>query len=199
MLRIAHATVQLVEVLGPELDTEDVEDLEEVPENEVEPEEEEIHEQATAERTIAELKIEIATLARLEDLVAEARRAASMTQPCRCFSPRMRQGRECTSNGRIRRFGQTEASHLWNLVAEEIRECDVYRTLLEELEEARKALGGQVFDVLGKLHCEGRSLRALLIHAIRYRDLPEVRDRRLGWIDKTRAAVKDRLAKEITY
>ena len=29
--------------------------------------------------------------------------------------------------------------------------------------------------------------------------LSEVRDRRLGWIEKTRAAVKDRLAKEISY
>jgi len=30
--------------------------------------------------------------------------------------------------------------HLWNLVAEETREGDVYRRLLEKLEEARQAL-----------------------------------------------------------
>ena len=59
--------------------------------------------------------------------------------------------------GRIHRIGQTEVCHLWNLVAEETREGDVYRTLLEKLEEARQALGGQVFDVLGKLQFEGRS------------------------------------------
>src|SRR3990170_1325259 len=53
--------------------------------------------------------------------------------------------------GRIHRIGQTEVCHLWNLVANETREGDVYRTLLEKLEEARRALGGQVFDVLGKL------------------------------------------------
>ena len=31
--------------------------------------------------------------------------------------------------GRIHRIGQTEVCHLWNLVAEETREGDVYRTL----------------------------------------------------------------------
>jgi SNF2 family DNA or RNA helicase len=70
--------------------------------------------------------------------------------------------------GRIHRIGQTEVCHLWNLVAEETREGDVYRKLLEKLEQARQALGGQVFDVLGKLEFEGRSLRELLIEAIRY-------------------------------
>lgn len=79
--------------------------------------------------------------------------------------------------GRIHRIGQTEICHLWNLVAEETREGDVYRTLLHKLEQARKALGGQVFDVLGKLHFEGKSLRDLLIEAIRYGEQPEVRAR----------------------
>ena len=77
--------------------------------------------------------------------------------------------------GRIHRIGQTEVCHLWNLVADETREGDVYRTLLLKLEEARKALGGQVFDVLGKVQFEGKPLRDLLIEAIRYGDLPEVR------------------------
>jgi superfamily II DNA or RNA helicase len=79
--------------------------------------------------------------------------------------------------GRIHRIGQTEVCHLWNLVAEETREGDVYSRLLEKLEEARKALGGQVFDVLGKLQFEGKPLRELLIEAIRYGELPEVRAR----------------------
>ena len=79
--------------------------------------------------------------------------------------------------GRIHRIGQTEVCHLWNLVAEETREGDVYRKLLEKLEQARQSLGGQVFDVLGKLQFEGRSLRDLLIEAIRYGDQPEVRAR----------------------
>jgi len=79
--------------------------------------------------------------------------------------------------GRIHRIGQTEVCHLWNLVAEETREGDVYRTLLDKLEQAREALGGQVFDVLGKLQFEGRPLRDLLLEAIRYGERPEVRAR----------------------
>ncbi|MCS6913901.1 MAG: helicase-related protein [Myxococcota bacterium] len=79
--------------------------------------------------------------------------------------------------GRIHRIGQTEVCHLWNLVALDTREGDVYRTLLQKLEEARRALGGQVFDVLGKLQFEGKSLRDLLIEAIRYGEDPKVRAR----------------------
>ncbi|QUV91774.1 helicase-related protein [Chloracidobacterium aggregatum] len=79
--------------------------------------------------------------------------------------------------GRIHRIGQTEVCHLWNLVAAETREGDVYRRLLEKLEEARQALGGQVFDVLGRLHFAGRPLRELMIEAVRYGDRPEVRAR----------------------
>ena len=79
--------------------------------------------------------------------------------------------------GRIHRIGQTEVCHLWNLVAEETREGEVYRKLLEKLAQARTTLGGQVFDVLGKLQFEGRPLRELLIEAIRYGDQPEVRAR----------------------
>ena len=79
--------------------------------------------------------------------------------------------------GRIHRIGQTEVCHLWNLVADETREGDVYRRLLEKLEQARQALGGQVFDVLGKLEFEGRPLRELLLDAIRYGEQPEVRAR----------------------
>ncbi len=79
--------------------------------------------------------------------------------------------------GRIHRIGQTEVCHLWNLVAQETREGDVYRKLLEKIEEARNALGGQVFDVLGKLQFEGKPLRDLLIQAIRYGEQPEVRAR----------------------
>lgn len=78
--------------------------------------------------------------------------------------------------GRIHRIGQTEVCHLWNLVAEDTREGDVYLTLLRKLEVEREALGGGVFDVLGKA-IDGKELRELLIEAIRYGDQPEVRAR----------------------
>ncbi len=271
----------------PVLDADDVEDLEEAPENEVEVAEEEILDQATAAATLAELKHEIVTLGRLEALAAEVRRSGQDTKwrelahllgeiftptgldgrvgeptvhygagpiPIPTPSPRQKLvvftehrdtlhylerqissllgrpeavvlihgslGREERRKaqesflhdpevqvllatdaageginlqrahlmvnydlpwnpnrleqrfGRIHRIGQTEVCHLWNLVAEETREGDVYRRLLEKLEEARQALGGQVFVVLGKLQFEGRPLRDLLIEAIRYGDQP---------------------------
>jgi SNF2 family DNA or RNA helicase len=277
---------------GPELDADDVEDLEEAPENEIEEAEEEILDQATAAATVAELKIEIGTLSGLESLAAHVRHsgqdtkwrelanllgeiftpagmASGVAEPTAPYgagpiakpapSPHQKlvlftehrdtlnylerqisslmgrpqavvlihggMGREDRRKaqegflhdpevrvllatdaageginlqrahlmvnydlpwnpnrleqrfGRIHRIGQTEVCHLWNLVAEETREGDVYRRLLEKLEEARQALGGQVFDVLGKLHFEGRPLRDLLIEAIRYGDQPEVRAR----------------------
>ena len=49
--------------------------------------------------------------------------------------------------GRIHRIGQTEVCHLWNLVASDTREGEVYLRLLEKMERARDALG------------RGRSLR----------------------------------------
>ena len=66
--------------------------------------------------------------------------------------------------------------HLWSLVADETREGDVYLTLLKKLEAERKALGGAVFDVLGKA-LGGAELRKLLIEAVRYGDRPEIRAR----------------------
>lgn len=274
------------------LDAEDVEDLEEAPDNEVAAVEEEILDQATAARTIAELKAEIETLKRLEALALIVRRSgedkkwrelASLLGEI--FTPaaiahRVAEGRvpyeageapkpapsphqklviftehRDTLNyliqrigtllgratavvvihggigredrlkaqeafkhdpevqvliatdaageginlqrahlmvnydlpwnpnrieqrfGRIHRIGQTEVCFLWNLIADETREGEVYRTLLDKLEEARKSLGGQVFDVLGKVQFGGKPLRDLLIEAIRYGEKPETRAR----------------------
>jgi superfamily II DNA or RNA helicase len=78
--------------------------------------------------------------------------------------------------GRIHRIGQTEVCHLWNLVAHETREGDVYFRLLKKLEAESDALQGKVFDVLGKVFRE-QSLRALLLEAIEYGDQPHVRDK----------------------
>ena len=79
--------------------------------------------------------------------------------------------------GRIHRIGQTEVCRLWNLLADGTREGDVYHRLLDKLDQARRTLGGRVFDVLGKLQFEGRPLRELLIEAVRYGERPEVRAR----------------------
>ena len=284
--------VPIPTMTGPTFDMEDLEDLDEAPENEVEAAEEAVLDQATAAATVKELKIEIGTLGQLEALAADVRRTGDDTKwrelshllgeiftpsgqadrvgepngpygagpiPKPVSSPGQKiviftehkdtlrylerqissllgrpqslvlihgsMGREERRKakegflhnpevqvllatdaageginlqrahlmvnydlpwnpnrleqrfGRIHRIGQTEVCHLWNLVAEETREGDVYRRLLEKLEEARRALGGQVFDVLGKLQFDGRPLRDLLIEAIRYGDQPEVRVR----------------------
>ncbi|MCA3175426.1 MAG: DUF3883 domain-containing protein [Burkholderiales bacterium] len=78
--------------------------------------------------------------------------------------------------GRIHRIGQTEVCHLWNMVARETREGDVFQRLFEKLEVERAALGGRVFDILGEVF-EDKSLKDLLIEAIRYGADPEVRAR----------------------
>ncbi len=275
-----------------QLSAEEIEDLEEAPENEVEEAEEQVLDQATAASTIAELKAEISTLNRLETLASEVRRGGQdakwrelarllqdevfgpktvnrVDEPSATYgsgpipkpkvSPRQKlviftehrdtlnylerqigtllgrpqalvrihggMGREERRNaqesflhdpevqvllatdaageginlqrahlmvnydlpwnpnrleqrfGRIHRIGQTEVCHLWNLVARETREGDVYHRLLDKLEEARQALGGQVFDVLGRLQFEGKPLRDLLIEAIRYGDRADVQAR----------------------
>jgi superfamily II DNA or RNA helicase len=282
------------------LDAEDVEDLEDAPDNEVEAAEEEILDQATAARSIGELKAEIETLKNLESLALSVRRSGADTKwrelasllteiftastrtggltsqatedgdgeiPRPVPSPHQKlviftehrdtlnylesrittllgrkeavviihggMGREDRMKvqesfkhdpevqvllatdaageginlqrahlmvnydlpwnpnrieqrfGRIHRIGQTEVCHLWNLVADETREGDVYRKLLEKLEQARQSLGGQVFDVLGKLQVEGRALRDLLIEAIRYGDQHEVRSRLTTVLENT--------------
>jgi superfamily II DNA or RNA helicase len=76
--------------------------------------------------------------------------------------------------GRIHRIGQHEVCRLWNLVAENTREGEVFKRLLEKIEEQRKAYGGKVFDVLGTAFSQ-TPLRTLLIDAIRYGELPETR------------------------
>ena len=84
--------------------------------------------------------------------------------------------------GRIHRIGQTEICHLWNLVAAETREGEVFKTLFLKLEEQRGSLGGSVFDILGKIFQNVR-LRDLLIEAIRYGERPEVKARLLQTLD----------------
>lgn len=84
--------------------------------------------------------------------------------------------------GRIHRIGQQEVCHLWNLVAKETREGDVYHRLLTKLEVESEALKGRVFDILGEVF-EETSLKDLLLQAIRYGDRPEIRARLSQKID----------------
>jgi superfamily II DNA or RNA helicase len=85
--------------------------------------------------------------------------------------------------GRIHRIGQKTECYLWNLVARDTREGDVWTRLLEKLEKERQALGGKVFDVLGKVNFGDKPLRDLLIEAIRHGNDPAVRARMERAID----------------
>jgi superfamily II DNA or RNA helicase len=99
--------------------------------------------------------------------------------------------------GRIHRIGQTEVCHMWNVVAAETREGQVFERLLRKLAEQSVALGGKVFDVLGDQIFDDISLRDLLIEAVRYGDREDVRARLDQVIDdavgkKLEAALKER-------
>lgn len=76
--------------------------------------------------------------------------------------------------GRIHRIGQTEVCHLWNLVADNTREGQVFQRLLDKIEQQSKAYQGKVYNVLGEIF-EGEPLRELLVKAIRYGDQPDVK------------------------
>jgi SNF2 family DNA or RNA helicase len=256
-----------------DIDPEDIEDIDDRPDAEVEDIEEEVVDQASAAQTIAELKAEIATLARLEDLARKVRTSGTdrkweelsrllqgesemygasgarrkliifsehrdtlnyLTERIRTLLGRAESvvtihggmGREDRRKaqelfiqdkdtvvlvatdaageginlqrahllvnydlpwnpnrieqrfGRIHRIGQTEVCHMWNLVAVETREGEVFKRLLDKLNAMREALGGQVFDVLGSGRIfRERSLRDLLIEAVRYGEEPAVRAR----------------------
>ena len=76
--------------------------------------------------------------------------------------------------GRIHRINQTEVCHLWSLVAKETREGDVWHRLLEKIAVECEALRGKVFNILGEVF-EGRSLKDMMVEAIRFNHLPETR------------------------
>ncbi|WP_188113454.1 DEAD/DEAH box helicase [Nocardioides humilatus] len=84
--------------------------------------------------------------------------------------------------GRIHRIGQRHECHLWNLVAAETREGDVFLTLMQKLERQRNALGDAVFDVLGEVLHES-NLRDLLVSALNGA-APEDVERELASVDR---------------
>ncbi len=89
--------------------------------------------------------------------------------------------------GRVHRIGQQDECYLWNLVAMNTREGQVYERLLAKIDEQHKAYGGKVFEVLGQGFREV-SLRELLIEAIRRGDEPETRAKMERVIDASAGA-----------
>ncbi|MCL4538377.1 MAG: DEAD/DEAH box helicase, partial [Bacteroidetes bacterium] len=81
-LELMQRVTPTVEVLASDvqLDQDDIDDLDEAPEDEVQNTEEKVLDQATAASTIVELKAEIATLMRLEALAMDVRRRGDDTK-----------------------------------------------------------------------------------------------------------------------
>ena len=69
--------------------------------------------------------------------------------------------------GRIHRIGQEKNCYLFNLVSKDTREGMVFSCLLDKLSQAKKALGGKVFDILGNVTFDNKSLEDLLTDVIR--------------------------------
>lgn len=97
--------------------------------------------------------------------------------------------------GRIHRIGQEEVCRLWNLVAANTREGEVFARLLEKIDEQRRAYGGKVFDVLGEAFTE-TPLRELLMNAIQYGERPDVKAQMHEVIDRTVGEGLQELLKE---
>ena len=97
--------------------------------------------------------------------------------------------------GRIHRIGQMEVCRLWNLLAKDTREGQVFQRLLDKVEEQRRAYKGKVFDVLGEAF-DGRPLRDILMEAVRYGDRPDVRARLDQVIDAEVSEGLDRLMQD---
>jgi len=85
--------------------------------------------------------------------------------------------------GRIHRIGQQEVCRLWNLVAEDTREGEVFIRLLDKIEEQRAAYDGEIFNVLGT-SLGDLSLARVLRDAIRYGEQPDVKARMWEVIDE---------------
>lgn len=88
--------------------------------------------------------------------------------------------------GRIHRIGQKRVCWLWNLVAKDTREGEVYSKLLTKIETMDKAYSGRLFNVLGDGGAfNGKSLKDLMIEAIRYGDRPDIQARLDQIIDQS--------------
>jgi hypothetical protein len=75
--------------------------------------------------------------------------------------------------GRIHRIGQRRTCFMYNLVADGTREGEVWHRLFDKLEQESVTLKGRVFDVLGQITYDDKSLADLLLEAVREDQTPE--------------------------
>lgn len=99
--------------------------------------------------------------------------------------------------GRIHRIGQKQPCYLWNMVAANTREGQVYRRLLEKISVMNSAYHGNLFNVLGDEHAfTNRSLRDLLLAAITAANQPAEQQYLSQIIDEAVAAGLNELLAE---
>lgn len=99
--------------------------------------------------------------------------------------------------GRIHRIGQTEVCFLWNLIAKDSREGQVFSALFSKIEAQSDAYNGNIFPILGiDKPFENKSLSDLLMEAIQAGKDPEVRKWQERIIDDTVGDAAKRLADE---
>ena len=68
--------------------------------------------------------------------------------------------------GRIHRYGQKKDVYMFNIVAEDTREGEVFKKLFEKIEEIKNSLGtDKVFDIIGDIFY-GKNLYQLIIEAV---------------------------------
>jgi superfamily II DNA/RNA helicase len=80
LLQRGAGTTGFLEQKGPSLDAEELDDLEEAPDEEVQQTQDEVLDRATTARTISELKAEIDILERLENLALSVKRSGKDTK-----------------------------------------------------------------------------------------------------------------------
>src|SRR5690606_35451912 len=88
--------------------------------------------------------------------------------------------------------------HLWNLVARDTREGEVFFRLLSKMEEQAIAYQGKVFDVLGEAFAD-QPLRELLLTAILEGDDPAVRARLNAEIDNASDGIPELVQRRAMY
>lgn len=99
--------------------------------------------------------------------------------------------------GRIHRIGQTEVCFLWNLIAKNSREGQVFSSLFKKIQAQSDAYNGNIFPILGiNKPFDNKSLSELLIEAIQAGQDPEVQKWREKIIDQTVGDAAKKLADE---
>jgi len=145
----------------PVLEEDDVEDLEDAPDDEVEAAQEEILDQATAARTIAELKAEIETLKRLESVSLSVRRDGSDTKWRELASLL---SAIFTTASAAHDSGQPSIPYVSGVVQPPVPSAHQKLVIFTEHRDTLNYLRKRIVTLLGREDVHGRNGRRLRLH-----------------------------------